>query len=100
MEPPDRIANRGQRSSPATSTYINTHATERAAPGRLIFQFLRYSRYPDTCIFVMHYSELNNYTFACSDVKIQMRPASVGEVIETRWSHLSEVWSSNPGPAV
>ncbi|KER27041.1 hypothetical protein T265_05810 [Opisthorchis viverrini] len=27
IEPPDRTANRGQRSSPANSTYINTHVT-------------------------------------------------------------------------
>ncbi|KAG5441027.1 hypothetical protein CSKR_101255 [Clonorchis sinensis] len=31
-------------------------ATECAAPGHLRFQLLRYSRYRDTCIFVMHYS--------------------------------------------
>ncbi|GAA56879.1 hypothetical protein CLF_111746, partial [Clonorchis sinensis] len=31
-------------------------ATECAAPGRLMFQLLRYSRYGDTCIYVMHYS--------------------------------------------
>ncbi|GAA49661.1 hypothetical protein CLF_103366 [Clonorchis sinensis] len=30
-------------------------ATECATPGRLMFQLLRYSRYRDTCIFVMHY---------------------------------------------
>ncbi|KAG5454616.1 hypothetical protein CSKR_106008 [Clonorchis sinensis] len=31
-------------------------ATECVAPGRLMFQLLRYSRYPDTCVYVMHYS--------------------------------------------
>ncbi|GAA53666.1 hypothetical protein CLF_110738 [Clonorchis sinensis] len=32
------------------------NATECAAPGRLMFQSLRYSIYRDTCIYVMHYS--------------------------------------------
>ncbi|KER30971.1 hypothetical protein T265_02656 [Opisthorchis viverrini] len=31
-------------------------ATECAAPGRLMFQSLRYLNYRDTCIFVMYYS--------------------------------------------
>ncbi|KER25249.1 hypothetical protein T265_07283 [Opisthorchis viverrini] len=31
-------------------------ATECAAPGRLMFQSLRYLKHRDTCIFVMYYS--------------------------------------------
>ncbi|KER33070.1 hypothetical protein T265_00969 [Opisthorchis viverrini] len=34
----------------------NIHASECAAPGSLMFQLQRYSRYRDICIFVMHYS--------------------------------------------
>ncbi|KAG5450275.1 hypothetical protein CSKR_103122 [Clonorchis sinensis] len=38
-------------------SYIyNETATEYAAPGRLMFQLLRYLRYRDTCIYVLHYS--------------------------------------------
>ncbi|KER30054.1 hypothetical protein T265_03427 [Opisthorchis viverrini] len=32
--------------------HIAIHATECAAPGRLMFQSLRYLKYRDTCIYV------------------------------------------------
>ncbi|KER32604.1 LOW QUALITY PROTEIN: hypothetical protein T265_12765, partial [Opisthorchis viverrini] len=35
---------------------IAIHATDCAAPGRPMFQSLRYSRYRDTCEFVMYYA--------------------------------------------
>ncbi|GAA33406.2 zinc finger protein [Clonorchis sinensis] len=38
-------------------------------------------------------------TFACSDVKIQMRPACVGRVVVTRSPRMSHVRGSNPGTA-
>ncbi|KAG5447038.1 hypothetical protein CSKR_108886 [Clonorchis sinensis] len=43
-------------------------ATECAAPGRLMFQLLRYSRYRDTCIYVMYYTSTAHdwcSTFSC-----------------------------------
>ncbi|GAA51215.1 hypothetical protein CLF_105728 [Clonorchis sinensis] len=44
-----------------------------------------------------HRSSVN--TFACSDVKIQMRPTCVGGVVVTRSPRMSDVRGSNPGTA-
>ncbi|GAA54951.1 hypothetical protein CLF_106179 [Clonorchis sinensis] len=44
-----------------------------------------------------HRSSVN--TFACSDVKIQMRPTCVGGVVITRSPRMSDVRGSNPGTA-
>ncbi|KAG5452910.1 hypothetical protein CSKR_107457 [Clonorchis sinensis] len=44
-----------------------------------------------------HRSSVN--TFACSDVKIQMRPMCVGGVVVTRSPRMSDVRGSNPGTA-
>ncbi|GAA54099.1 hypothetical protein CLF_112168 [Clonorchis sinensis] len=44
-----------------------------------------------------HRSSVN--TFACSDVKIQMRPTCVGGLVVTRSPRMSDVRGSNPGTA-
>ncbi|KER24301.1 hypothetical protein T265_07988 [Opisthorchis viverrini] len=44
-------------SKPTESLHVcEVKAIECAAPGRLMFQSLRYLKYRDTCIFVMYYS--------------------------------------------
>ncbi|GAA48829.1 hypothetical protein CLF_102086 [Clonorchis sinensis] len=64
--------------------------------------YINVFRRPNGCTFFRpgQKQELNSVnTFACSDVKIQMRPTCVGGVVVTRSPRMSDVRGSNPGTA-
>ncbi|KER22069.1 hypothetical protein T265_09756 [Opisthorchis viverrini] len=77
MEPPDRTTNRGQRSSPATSTYINTrNTTERTTTNPP----LRTTTLPNNALMMSHRLVMKRLQSNCPAQRTNQRPSTLPEL--------------------